>query len=239
MEPTWEKTFVTFAGVQPISHNIRVRGENMPKKTFFNLPEEKRKRITGALMKYFATMPYDQVDIEDVARECDVAKGSMYQYFENKKDMYFYVIDEAAKIGLEVVKQVNFQQVSLFDFLAEFFDMSWNLMIRNPDAYLLLAKASFYDDSPYKEEIKAIFDKKTKTVLHDIVVSNQKSGFIRQDIPTEIILAFLESTTWGIKRYLLELAKTMGCRITELSKDHIGKIRNQWIELLKNGLCKI
>lgn len=61
----------------------------MPKATFLNLPEEKKNLITEILIKHFATKPYHLVDISDVAKECKIAKGSMYQYFENKKDMYF------------------------------------------------------------------------------------------------------------------------------------------------------
>lgn len=61
----------------------------MPKQTFLNLPEEKRKLITDTLIKYFSQKPYHEVDISDIAKECKVAKGSMYQYFENKKTCTF------------------------------------------------------------------------------------------------------------------------------------------------------
>jgi len=70
----------------------------MPKQTFFNLPDEKKQRITDALIKHFSQKPYYNVDISDVAKESNAAKGSMYQYFENKKERsscsyYFILVD--------------------------------------------------------------------------------------------------------------------------------------------------
>lgn len=211
----------------------------MPKKTFFNLPEEKRKKITDTLMKYFASKPYSQVDIEDIARECKIAKGSMYQYFENKRDMYLYVINEAIRLSLEIVKDVNFEEISLFDFVEKSFELSWDFMVKNPHAYSILEKSAFYDDSPYKDEIQNLLKGQTKTLLYEIIVKNQKSGFIRDDIPPEVILVFLEGATWAIKRYFIELAKNDGSKITDLSKDYVAKVRRYYMELIKNGIYTI
>ena len=44
----------------------------LPKTTFLNLNEKKRKKILNTLIKYFANNPYEKVDIEDVAKECKV-----------------------------------------------------------------------------------------------------------------------------------------------------------------------
>ncbi|AEH51800.1 TetR/AcrR family transcriptional regulator [Pseudothermotoga thermarum] len=211
----------------------------MPKSTFFNLPKEKRNRITNTLIKYFATKPYEQVDIEDVAKECKVAKGSMYQYFENKKDMYLHAVNEAMKASLKLVENIDFEQLSLFEFLEKSFESTWNFFVNNPYESLLLEKAAFHDDSPCKDEIQSLLKERTKALLNDIVTKNQKSGFIRNDIPAEIIVVFLEGATWSLKRYFMDLAKRMGNKIVELSKDYVSEVRKQWMELVKNGISKI
>lgn len=211
----------------------------MPKKTFFNLPIEKRQKITDTLIKHFAYKPYSQVDIEDIAKECKIAKGSMYQYFENKKDMYFYAINEAIRMSLDMVENYNFEEISLFEYVERSFELTWNFYLKNPSAYILLEKAAFYDDSPYKEEVQELLKGKTKTLLSNIILKNQKSGFIRDDISSELILIFLEGATWSLKKFLIELAKTKGIKVSDLSKEYIAKINKEYMELIKNGISRV
>lgn len=170
----------------------------MPKKTFFNLPEGKREKITNTLIKYFAYKNYSRVDIEDIAKECKIAKGSMYQYFENKKDMYFYAISEATRRAVEIMKKYDFENISLFEYVEKSLEDAWDFLINNPETYSLLEKSAFYDDSPYKEETQEFFKGKVRSLIYDIVVKNQKSGFIRDDVPPELIVVFIEGTSWNV-----------------------------------------
>lgn len=65
----------------------------MPKDTFFNLPEEKRERIIDAAIDEFAAYPYHQARVTVIADQAGIAKGSFYQYFEDKKDLFKYLIE--------------------------------------------------------------------------------------------------------------------------------------------------
>lgn len=67
----------------------------MPKPTFFNLPDDKRQRITDLAIEEFSSHPYRQASLSRVVSRAGIAKGSMYQYFENKLDLYeWLVVDE-------------------------------------------------------------------------------------------------------------------------------------------------
>ncbi|MCS7202683.1 MAG: TetR/AcrR family transcriptional regulator [Dictyoglomus sp.] len=187
-------------------------------------------------MKFFAEKPYSQVDIEDVAKECGVAKGSMYQYFENKKEMYFYSIEVATKRLLELMKNYDFENISLFDYIEKSFEETWDFVLKHPHEYTLLEKSAFYDDSPYREEIAEYYEKMTKDVLYNLVIKNQKAGFIRQDIPPEIVEIFIESSSWGLKRFFIHLIRSKGIKITDLSTEYIKDLQKQYIKLLKEGI---
>lgn len=216
-----------------------IQGEvKLPKKTFFNIPEEKREKITKMLIKYFAERPYSKVDIEDIAKECGIAKGSMYQYFENKKDMYFYAVKIATEKSLEILKDVNFEDISIFDYVEQSFEVSWNFLMKYPYEYMLLEKSAFYDDSPYREEIRDYYEKITKSILFDFVVKNQKSGFIRDDIPTEVIVAFIEGSSWAFKRLFVSIAKNKDIKIRDLPMDYVKKLQKDYLTLLKEGIKK-
>jgi len=64
----------------------------MPKETFFNLPEEKRQRIIDLALVEFAENDYDTASISRIVAQAGIAKGSFYQYFENKEDLYNYLL---------------------------------------------------------------------------------------------------------------------------------------------------
>ncbi|EDM75539.1 hypothetical protein PPSIR1_13560 [Plesiocystis pacifica SIR-1] len=66
----------------------------MPKPTFLNLPDEKRQRITELAIDEFSTHPYRQASLSRIVARAGIAKGSMYQYFENKLDLYQWLVVE-------------------------------------------------------------------------------------------------------------------------------------------------
>lgn len=64
----------------------------MPKKTFFQLPEEKRQRIINATYDEFIENEYDKVSIRGIAKRAEISVGSFYQYFDDKDELYIYLI---------------------------------------------------------------------------------------------------------------------------------------------------
>ena len=64
----------------------------MPKQTFFNLPEEKRNHIIEVSIDEFTKAPYQNISINHLIRSMNIPTGSFYQYFEDKKDLYFYIL---------------------------------------------------------------------------------------------------------------------------------------------------
>ncbi len=53
--------------------------------------EDKRQRIRRAAAELFATRPYHEVLLSDVAAAAGVGKGTIYVYFENKDSLYLSV----------------------------------------------------------------------------------------------------------------------------------------------------
>jgi AcrR family transcriptional regulator len=62
----------------------------MPHATFHNLPEEKRQRIMAAALEEFSARGYRQGSVQAIARRAGIAKGSLYQYFKGKKELFLY-----------------------------------------------------------------------------------------------------------------------------------------------------
>lgn len=75
----------------------------MPKDTFFNLDEIKRQRIVDAAIEEFSRLHYDKVTINGIVKNAEIPKGSFYQYFENKDDLYIYLFTNLASNKMDLL----------------------------------------------------------------------------------------------------------------------------------------
>lgn len=66
----------------------------MPKETFYNLPDEKRNKISFVLRKLYESKPFSEVSVKEIVEELDIARGSFYQYFSNLEESYFMILEE-------------------------------------------------------------------------------------------------------------------------------------------------
>lgn len=67
---------------------------SVPSQTFFNLSEEKRQRLIAGAMKEFSEKSLNDASISNIVKNSNISRGSFYQYFEDKKDLYFFLISK-------------------------------------------------------------------------------------------------------------------------------------------------
>ncbi|MDC0558896.1 TetR/AcrR family transcriptional regulator [Candidatus Izimaplasma bacterium] len=66
----------------------------MPKKTYFNLDEDKRKRIFNAGVLEFSYHQLNDASVNTIIKIANISKGSFYQYFTDKNEFYWYIVTE-------------------------------------------------------------------------------------------------------------------------------------------------
>lgn len=66
----------------------------MPKQTFFNLPEQKRAKLLEAAEIEFTRVPFFEASIANIVKTAGISRGSFYQYFQDKDDLYFYLLED-------------------------------------------------------------------------------------------------------------------------------------------------
>lgn len=70
------------------------QGGIMAKKTFYNLPKEKKENILSSLKEIFEQKEVTDVTVSEIVQKLNLARGSFYQYFEDIYDAYFDVMDK-------------------------------------------------------------------------------------------------------------------------------------------------
>ena len=70
----------------------------MPTTTFFNLPPPKRERLLRAAVSEFVQKPFNEVSINRIIHIAEIPRGSFYQYFENKMDLFQHILGHYARL---------------------------------------------------------------------------------------------------------------------------------------------
>lgn len=69
----------------------------MPTTTFFNLPKEKQDIILKAARNEFTRVPFTEASINQIIQVANISRGSFYMYFQDKEDLYQYLIQTYSK----------------------------------------------------------------------------------------------------------------------------------------------
>ncbi len=67
----------------------------MPSERFYKLKQVKKRSFLKMAYKEFALHSYEGASITRLVADLKMAKGSIYQYFENKEDLYNYLVEHA------------------------------------------------------------------------------------------------------------------------------------------------
>jgi AcrR family transcriptional regulator len=107
----------------------------MPTATFYRLPTPKRARIVQAAYTEFARAPFPDASVSNIIRQAQVAHGSFYQYFQDKADIFDYLLSLQQNHNIAWMREVLDQEDN--DFLAAIaivFDRLIDTLVSGPYA---------------------------------------------------------------------------------------------------------
>ncbi len=218
----------------------------MPKPTFKNLPAAKRDRIVACAIEEFAGRSFREASLSRIVAQAGIAKGSMYQYFDNKLDLYRWLItDELVRRKLEFLDA--WAPTAEADFFAQM-----RAMIRAGIAFFLAEPrlsriaAALVDGSsdPGLRELNAEVRGMGTTMFVGLLRQARERGEIRTDLDLDV-LARLVSVVLGVGLAdvtLSHLGVDMGRFLAEpelarrLSDRQIEGLIEQVIAFVRGGL---
>ncbi|MDF2612890.1 MAG: transcriptional regulator, TetR family [Clostridia bacterium] len=96
----------------------------MPLQTFFNLSEDKRRTILRAARQEFSRVPLEQASIANIIKIAGIPRGSFYQYFYNKEDLFIFMIQN---IGNKVIgNMITYLKENGGDVIEAFIQLFYN-----------------------------------------------------------------------------------------------------------------
>jgi AcrR family transcriptional regulator len=212
----------------------------MPKSTFYNLDAQKKETITRASIREFAQKGFDKGNIETIAKNSNASKGSMYQYFENKHDLYAYSVSQALEITLSDIRTVLRVRTDedLCDFLYKSFRAVWPVLHKERDSFLLIQSVNFEADPVLRDELRETISTASEGIFLQIIEDDQARGRIRTDIDSRTILIYIDGVSTRFKAYMLELALKDRKDILDSDFADYEKLLTDMMSLIRCGLSK-
>lgn len=151
----------------------------MPKDLFFMIDQEKRSRIMEAAIHEFSSQIFDKASINQIIKEADISRGSFYQYFENKEDLYLLTIRTVLQTtAYTFLKQLLAARPhDIFSVYRALF--MYNLQLLSGGKYRDFFRNMYFGmNYPLQQQLKSIFSSIRNEMLENRLDElQQKSGY--------------------------------------------------------------
>ncbi len=213
----------------------------MPNQTFFNLPDEKREQILQVAIDEFADNDYDSVSISRIVARAGIAKGSFYQYFVDKDDLYGYLLGLLAEAKTQSLSldHPDPEHIGIFAYLHWTAAVGVAFELRNPKLtriglrYIKTGARSEVFDFQVREA--------TLTFYKQLVEIGKQQGDIAADIDPELAAVIFDATLNTVGHYILGRVIREGDASEQesrafLERPDVKELFAQTVSILEHGL---
>lgn len=206
----------------------------MPKKTFFRLRDEKQESILRAAIHEFIENGFERAKIADIAQNAGVAKGSMYQYFEDKKELFVYCAEWSLETFMKKLDaRANITDMDVFKYFED--NVAKSEIIDEERELIVFIQTIAREPGLIAPSMKAMYN--AADLYGKKLIQNSKSrGVIRKDIDDELLLEYYLAVTERFKMRWMNRYIDFTSKPTEEQSRAMHAELAQMLKLLKEGM---
>ncbi|HFH6685973.1 TPA: TetR/AcrR family transcriptional regulator [Streptococcus agalactiae] len=106
---------------------------------FNNLKPEKQKQIINAAIKEFVRNGFEKASTNEIVKRANISKGSLFNYFNSKKDLYLYLIEYSSKAIVNLNEEIDLSETDLFKRIERVALQKFYVQQKYPQAFEFLA----------------------------------------------------------------------------------------------------
>lgn len=153
--------------------------------------EAMRQKIIETALRLFRQSSVDEITMEKIAEEVDIAKGTLYNYFSSKESIIIeYVKKHMKKIEKDILNKLDELPNTEARLLAFFNHMFNDVIGDDDDIFRAILKHRFHHfyDALRNETTRS----GAKDIIRNIIVYGQEKGELRSDVPTDKLVSLME-----------------------------------------------
>lgn len=167
----------------------------MPTPTYYNLPVEKQNRILDAAIDEFSRYHFAGASINRMIKAAGIPRGSFYQYFKDKEDLYIFIIQKIGKEKLEVLaaQPMPSEDASFFEIAIAAIPAILEWVERCPK-YNRIGMLMVQDNTEFIKHTISQMTASKKSVLA-YLERDREQGLIREDVNLELVMELMTQIT--------------------------------------------
>ena len=186
---------------------------------------QKRQDILNSAMALFKDKGFHNTKVEDIALSAGVGKGTLYEYFENKQDVFDEACIEYVDVIIESIKYISNMDDTFKNKLLILFNGKLKMESEFADMNIdnILSNKNIISEKTIKTIIGKISE--MYNIICNIIDQGKEEGIVINNIQSEIIACMLIGT---MGEYL---------RLKSHMKEHEIKEDDVIFDLLYNGFA--
>lgn len=205
---------------------------------FENLDEAKKNKILNAAIDEFIAYGYVGASTNNIVKNAEISKGSLFNYFENKEKLFLYIFNYC--IGqipqkINLVKDIDIKD-DLFFGMRFFMSAIINLFTDNSKIFMFLAKGMI--SAP--DHLRFQFLKKKREVQRNfvkILIDNIDNDYFRVGVKREQIEFLIFTIMDALSNKYIEAYEGDVEKLKNNTEEREKEIQS-YIELIKYGIMK-
>ncbi len=166
----------------------------MPTVTWARVDPARRAAVIEAAEDEFGAHGFSRGSLNVIARRAGVAKGSLFQYFADKRDLYAFITDVASQrvraYMEDLIREVDPSR-PFFEFLTDMLDGWVAYYAEHPHERALHAAVTLEVDTEARVSVRDVSNRHYLEVLRPLVHGAQERGDLRADADTGALLSLL------------------------------------------------
>ncbi len=209
----------------------------MPKRAFFKLDEDKKERIMRSAIDEFHKCGFEKANVGIIAKNADIAKGSIYWYFENKRELFLYSVRWTLELFMKKIDvKTPLKDMDVFDYFlsnsserASLLKEEYTLVLFSQD--VMIGKFGNLTELADHE----MWDLADKYMLL-LIDAGKRKGTIRDDIDDDILVLFFKGAIYKTEEFIFKKIQEHGFDITDEFHKELEVMINNMVLLLKQGM---
>ncbi|MFO7636481.1 MAG: TetR/AcrR family transcriptional regulator [Clostridia bacterium] len=203
-------------------------GIPIPKQTFHNLPAEKKDKIIRAALEEFTERTFTEASIACIVRASGIPRGSFYQYFDDKMDLYKHLFTLVSEEKMAYFKDVFDMagETGFFGTYSRIMEAGLRFNMDNP-GYGKLGMNFFAETSEFKKAVSGEKMEDAAGIFRHLLGCGMEKGEIRRDIDLDLWAYLICQLQFSIGEY---------CMGKDCGMDDVVLKIQEMLDVLKHGL---
>jgi AcrR family transcriptional regulator len=195
---------------------------SLPKDTFYNLNDDKKRKIFDAAVQEFSTRRFSEASINKIVKAAGIPRGSFYQYFSGKEDLFEYIFKEILKEKFSIIRKAAIfnPEADVFETCMHTIRATFEWSKLKPE-YNQIGMLMEIDNSEFIAKLRAI----SFEGLRNLIERDKERGLIKSGIDSDLVIEMIYGLIW--KQFSL----------IGFDKDMFLKRINDGMAIIKSGIA--